>query len=300
MALCCGGLKRFCRVCARRRRKVISIRRGLSYAGAMMIARCLTLLLTLTLGPAQATTQDDVLAASLVPGWTTDGGKRMAGLDLTLAQGWKTYWRSPGDAGIPPGFDWSMSENVKSVRIHWPVPTVFQTAGMTTIGYHDEVILPLEVTPVDPSQPVILAVTVELGVCDEICMPAHVELQAELPAKGAPDARIKAALADRAMTADEAGLSGLSCAVEPISDGLRLTAEMRLRDPGAPEVVAFETGDANIWVAQSVTERDGGTLMAMTELVLPAGAPFALDRSAVTLTILAEGRAVEVQGCPAP
>ncbi|MBL9053234.1 MAG: hypothetical protein JNN02_05845 [Tabrizicola sp.] len=265
----------------------------------MKSARPLALLFALALGPAQATTQDDVLFAQLVPGWTTETGKRMAGLDLTLAPGWKTYWRSPGEAGIPPSFDWSMSENVKSVRIHWPVPTVFESAGMMTIGYHDRVVLPLEVTPVDPALPVRLDVSVDLGVCDKICIPAHVQLEAGLPVDGTPNPYINAALADRAITAAEAGLSGLGCTVDLIADGLRLTARMRLRDPGVEEVVVFETGDPEVWVAGAVTERQGGELVTMTELVPPEGAPFALDRSDVTLTILAAGGAVEVRGCPA-
>jgi hypothetical protein len=75
---------------------------------------------------------------------------------------------------------------------------------------------------------------------------------------------------------------------------------MRLRDPGVVEVVAFETADPAVWVAQAVTAREGGELVTMTELVPPDGAPFALDRSTVTLTILAGGGAVEVRGCPAP
>lgn len=193
-----------------------------------------------------------------------------------------------------------MSENVKSVRIHWPVPTLFETSGILTIGYHDRVILPLEVVPVDPSLPVRLDLAVDLGVCDQICMPAHVRLAAALPVDGASNKAIKAALADRAETADEAGLSGLACTVDPIADGLRLTARMRLGDPGVVEVVAFETADPAVWVAQAVTERDGADLVAMTELVPPDGAPFALDRSTVTLTILSASHAVEVRGCPAP
>lgn len=275
-----------------------------SYAGRMMtLARPLAVLMALAIVAAvaaEATTQDEVLSASLLSGWTTEGGNRMAGLDLTLAPGWKTYWRSPGDAGIPPSFDWSMSENVKSVQIHWPAPSFFEAAGMTSIGYRDRVILPLEVTPVDPSKPVRLAVTADLGVCDEICLPAHVELSTELPVEGAPEQQITAALADRAASADEAGLSGLGCTVEPIADGLRLTARMRLPDPGGKEVVAFETADPAVWVAQADTNRDGEELVTMTELVPPAGAPFTLDRSTVTLTILAADRAVEVRGCPAP
>jgi DsbC/DsbD-like thiol-disulfide interchange protein len=256
--------------------------------------------LALIAAPALATTQEDVLQGQLRPGWKLENGGHMAAVELMLAPGWKTYWRSPGDAGIPPSFDWSGSENVKSVRLHWPAPVVFHTNGMQTIGYHDSLILPVEITPENPSEPIRLRVRMELGVCDEICLPAALDLATDLTAPGAPDASIKAALAQRAATAQEAGITGVSCSIDPIKDGLRLTARLGLPDPGLPEVVAFETADRTVWVAEAVTERQGGELVAMTELVPPNGAPFALDRSKVTMTILAATGAVEVKGCPAP
>lgn len=257
------------------------------------------LLLALS-APALATTQDDVIAATLRTGWQMENGRQMTALDLMLAPGWKTYWRSPGDAGIPPSFDWSGSKNLKSVRIHWPAPSVFETNGMQTIGYHDRLILPLEVTAIDPSQPVRLAVTVDLGVCDKICLPATLSLSSELAPPGGPDADISSALSQRAATPGEAGLTQVSCSIDPIADGLRLTARMRLPDPGSSEVVAFETADPTVWVAEAVTHRDGGDLVSVTELVPQAGQPFALDRSTVTVTILSHGGAVEVRGCPSP
>lgn len=265
-----------------------------------MLARLAILTSLVTLGPAYATTQDDVLSAALVQGWQTATGSHMAAVDLMLAPGWKTYWRSPGDAGIPPSFDWSGSQNVASVSIHWPAPSVFQANGMQTIGYHDRLLLPVEVQPIDPALPVVLSVRLELGVCDEICLPAMVSLRSDLVAPGAPDAGISAALAARAATAREAGVTSVACTVEPISDGLRLTARMRLPDPGTAEVVAVETADPAIWVAEAQAERTANELVAVTELVPPEGAPFALDRSGLTLTILAGGGAVEVRGCPAP
>ena len=141
-----------------------------------MLARLALMTSLAALGPAQATTQDDVLSAALVPGWQTPSGSHMAAVNLTLAPGWKTYWRSPGDAGIPPSFNWSGSQNVGSVRIHWPAPSVFHSNGMQSIGYHDHLLLPVEVKPLDPSLPVVLSLKMELGVCDEICLPATVML----------------------------------------------------------------------------------------------------------------------------
>jgi DsbC/DsbD-like thiol-disulfide interchange protein len=281
------------------RRKVISLAKVTLY-GAGMTRTVISLLLALTTTTAAATTQDDVLSAILRPGWQMDSGAHMAAMDMTLAPGWKTYWRSPGEAGIPPSFDWSGSTNVKSVHIHWPAPSVFETNGMQTIGYHDRLLLPIEVVAVDPSMPVKLQVSVDLGVCDEICLPANLALIADLMPPGAPDEGIRSALKTLATSALDAGVTTVSCVVDPIADGLRLTARMRLPDPGSPEVVAFETADPAVWVSEAVTQREGGELVTMTELVPPDGAPFALDRSGVVMTILSQGRAIEVRGCPAP
>ena len=269
----------------------------ISYLAAMFRTAATLAILA---APALATTQDDVLAAQLRPGWQTENGGYMAAIELQLASGWKTYWRSPGDAGIPPSFDWSGSENVKSVRLHWPAPEVFEANGMQTIGYHERLVLPVEITPQDPSRPVRLSLVMALGVCDEICLPATVDLTSDLTAPGAPDESIKAALQARAETAGEAGVTGVACLVDPIDDGLRLTARVRLPDPGHPEVVAFETADRQVWVSEAITQRQGGELVSTAELVPPNGAPFALDRSGITMTILAAGGAVEVRGCPAP
>lgn len=254
----------------------------------------------LSAGPALATTQDDVLSAAILNGWQMENGHHMAAISLTLAPNWKTYWRAPGDAGIPPLFDWSGSSNVQAVTIHWPSPQVFHTNGMQTVGYHDAVILPIEVTPRDPSQPVALRAQVDLGVCKDICMPAAVQLQADLTAPGKPDSAIRAALKSRPHSPAEAGLARISCTVDPIADGLRLTAMLTLPERGRNEVVVFEAGDSAVWVSETVTTRDGAVLTSVADMVTGSGAPFALDRSAVTVTVLGEGRSVEILGCPAP
>jgi DsbC/DsbD-like thiol-disulfide interchange protein len=258
-------------------------------------------LFALLAAPALAETQDDILSAQIRTGWQTKSGGHMAALEMELSPGWKTYWRAPGDAGIPPVFDWSGSENLRSVRVHWPSPVVFHTNGMQTIGYHDAVVLPLEVVARDPSRPVKLRAEVSMGVCKDICMPASLSLSATLDGKGAPDPAITRALDARPQTAAEAGLRAISCDVAPISDGLRLTARIGLPERGGQEVVVVETTDPSVWVAEAESARQGRTLTAVTDLVPGAGAPFALDRAGLTVTVLGDGgRAVEIKGCPAP
>jgi len=276
-----------------------------AYVGAMIkrhihLTAAALLLCLSGVADARTTAQEDVLDGQLLPGWQMKSGAHMAAIQLDLAPGWKTYWRAPGDAGIPPQFDWSASENLKSVRMHWPAPTVFHTNGFLTIGYTDGLVLPVEVEPIDPSRPVTLRATVDLGICHDICMPAFLDLSADIIAPGAPDQAIRAALKAQPITAKDAGVGNVSCTVDPITDGLRITASITLPQQPGEETVAFETTDPRVWVAESTATRTGKTLVAVTEMVGPTGAPFALDRSGVRMTVISDRGAVEIQGCPAP
>lgn len=250
--------------------------------------------------PALAFSQEDVLTGGIRAGWQAEGGAHMTALHISLAPGWKTYWRSPGDAGIPPSFDWTGSENIGAVRFHWPRPHVFDLNGMTTVGYHGELVLPIEVIPADPAHPVRLKGRVELGVCDDICIPATLDFDSLITGPGAPDPLIAAALADRPLSGRAAGLRDIGCDVTPIEDGLRITARIDLPAPTGQETVVFENAAAHIWISEASARRDGGVLLASADMVPPQGKPFILDRSAVTVTVISADRAVEIRGCPAP
>ncbi len=245
-------------------------------------------------------TPGEVVKAEVLPGWVTSRGTRMAALRLTLAPGWKTYWRAPGDTGIPPQFDWSGSRNLARVTLHWPSPRVFNDGGLRTIGYKRELVLPIEITPKDPSAPVELVANVDLGVCESICVPASLSFSAPLSGRGAPDPAIEAALAARPLTAREAGISGVTCALEPISDGVRVTARIPAQRIGGREVAVIEPGNPRIWASETETRREAGSLMASAELVPPAGQAMALSRKALRVTLLGNGRAIDIQGCDSP
>lgn len=276
------------------------ILRGMIRILSLAAMALLALSLLPAIGHARTTSKDQVLQAALLPGWQIKAGTHMAGVRIDLAPGWKTYWRSPGDAGIPPQFDWSGSENLKSVRIHWPAPIVFHTNGYQTIGYKGGVVLPVELVAKDPSRPVVLRSRIDLGICRDICMPATVELQTLIAAPGAPDPAIRAALKASPISAKAAGLTHVACKVEPISDGLRITASLTLPPQSGDEDVAFEAADPGIWVSESQSERQGGQLISTAEMVGPGGQPFALDRSSLTLTVISGAGAIEIHGCPAP
>lgn len=238
----------------------------------------------------------EVAQFTILPGWRTPEGTHMAGLRITLAPGWKTYWRAPGDAGIPPELDWSGSRNLAEVAFHWPVPEVFHQNGLRSIGYAGEVLLPMELVPAGPGA-IGLSAELSIGVCEDVCMPMHVRLRAELTPGARPDPRIGAALRDRPMTEAEAGVASVRCTIEPIDDGLRMRAEIAMPALSGDEVAVFETADPRIWVSESVVSRQGGALLAETDMVPPNGKPFFLNRSDVRITVIGGDSAVDIRGC---
>jgi DsbC/DsbD-like thiol-disulfide interchange protein len=263
---------------------------------------CLVLAVLMLLpAPSQAQTEahspSDVVELELIEGWRRADGTHMAGLLIRLAPGWKTYWRSPGEAGIPPRLDLNFRNGLLGAAIHWPVPEVFSSNGMNSIGYSTDVVFPLELVLAEGQGALRLSGQLEIGVCHDICMPVTLPLRGTLPAGGRPDPRIAAALADRPLTAAEAGAGAVTCAITPISDGLRLAARIPLPRLGGSETVVFELPDPSIWISEAEVTRDGGVLHATADLVPAAAGPFALDRSTLRMTVLAQGRAVELTGC---
>lgn len=239
-----------------------------------------------------------VLKAELIDGPRTEAGHEMAAMRLVLAPGWKTYWRAPGEAGIPPRFNWSGSENLAGVVIHWPRPAMFDVNGLRTFGYHDTLVLPIEITAKNPAAPVRLKAAVDLGVCDEICVPMTLALTGQIEPGGTAVPEIRKALADQPEMARKAGLSAAHCKAEPIRDGMRLTGLLTLPPVGPEEVAVVELADESVWVSPAATTRNGEDLQATVDLVPSSAQPFAVNRSDIRITVFGStGRAVELQGC---
>nr|WP_319947575.1 protein-disulfide reductase DsbD domain-containing protein [uncultured Shimia sp.] len=250
--------------------------------------------------PASAQSYDLVVQADVLPGWRAENGQHTAAIRISLNPGWKTYWRAPGDAGIPPTFVWRGSKNIRDIQIAWPTPDVMDQNGMRSIGYHDEVILPVTITPNDPSKPIRLKSRMDIGVCRDICVPQRLTVTGDLGAEQTKrDGRIAAALADRPYSEKEAKVKQVTCRISPAKDGLDVLVKVKMPSAGGEEVAVIETNDPRVWVAEAATSRNGGTLTARTQMVHVDGKGFMLDRSAMRITVLGTSHAVDIHGCEA-
>lgn len=242
-------------------------------------------------GAAQAQSFGEPAVGEILPGWREDGGRHMAGLSIKLSPGWKTYWRSPGDGGIPPQFNWSGSKNLKSVHVQFPVPQVMHHNGLQSIGYDRDVVFALVAHAADPSAPIALRGEIDIGVCEDVCIPMRLSVVGILPETGAPDTAIATSLSNQPVS------NGMfACDIEPIADGLRLRATAP--DPGIDaEVAVIEPGEPGVWTSRSAIKRQGDDLVTEVEMVPPTAQPFALARNNVRLTLIGNGGAVEMIGC---
>lgn len=251
-------------------------------------------------GPASAQFQgrsaDDVVQVTLLEGWRVSETRHMAGIQIRLAPGWKTYWRAPGEGGVPTVLRLSDADGVTGMAIHWPRPEVFFANGMRSIGYRDDVILPLEFA-VDQDGTIEIEGRLDMGVCLDVCMPITLDLEGLLPDLPTRVPAIGTALSDRPLTAGEAGAGRATCALEPISDGLRVTVTTNLPPVGNDETVVVEHADPMIWVSEAVTRRDGSRVTAVADIVPPVAGPFALNRSDLRITVIGSRMAVELDNC---
>lgn len=248
--------------------------------------------------PVQADPYENAVQLDVLPGWRMDDGQHMAALRLSLAKGWKTYWRSPGDAGVPPMFDWRRSKNITGAEIIWPTPVVFSQSGMRSVGYSGEVILPLKLSTRDKNGALRLKGVIDIGVCKEICVPRRMKINVTLPAdQNRPVPAIAAAMAERPFNRQEAGVTSVKCTFSPDEDGYGLIAKVKMPSTGSPEYAVVETANPQIWVPESKVSRKGNMLTIKTKLVHVAGESFLIDRSGIRLTVLGSRHAVDIRGC---
>ena len=239
--------------------------------------------------------QSDVHSAVRLLAGSRSGAVLLGGIAVQLQPGWKTYWRTPGDSGVPPRFDFSKSDNVEAVTVLWPAPLKFDDgAGGHSLGYHDTVVLPLRIVLKSADKPVTLRADIGYAVCAKLCIP--VEANAEL------------AFTSVASTEDSALFAALETVPKPanVGDPNPLTIRAVKREgasevtvdvvaPDAREVSLFVEGPTPDWalpVPTPVEQSPPGVKRFSFKLDgLPPGAK--PDGAALKLTLVGPEKAYE-------
>lgn len=225
-----------------------------------------------------------------------------AGLHIRLEPHWKTYWRSPGDAGLPPALDWAGSTNLGTATLAYPAPHRFQLFGLETYGYETEVVFPLTLPVAQPGQPQHLALAATVLVCSDICIPANFSFTLDLPAGPATPDPAAANLIDRYANTVPGDGAAAGLAIGPVAattagpnGGLRI--EATAREPFEAPDLFVEGAPGDAFAAPRITTSEGGRrLVAEIDRIQAAtDPPAALTGSPLVLTLVDGPRSVEAE-----
>ena len=226
------------------------------------------------------------------------------GLQFRMADGWKIYWRSPGDAGYPPAIDWNGSENLAQADIAWPAPMRFSILGFETVGYEKEVVLPITARLQRPGEAISLEARVDYLTCAEICVPYAAALHLTIPAGPAVASGFAEVIETWTRRIPDAGGEALTLAtVESTTDeeGMQLKVVARALEPfTAPDI--FIEGPAELaFAAPRVRLGDGGRT-AVLDIAIDAGGDIgrSLAGEPLTLTLVDGVRSIEREITVAP
>ena len=220
-----------------------------------------------------------------------------AGVEIKLTRGWHTYWRYPGDAGVPPRFDWRGSENLAGVEVLWPAPERILAGGSISIGYERDVIFPLRIRPADPARPVKLALKLEYAVCEKLCVPAEARVRLDVPASGAaPVPALTAAEATVPRRVKLGAAGSLAIVGVKLERGAVPRALVTARVPVGQKFDLFAEGPTEEW-ALPVPEKIAVEAGLVRYVIPLEGAPSAANPipSMLRLTLVVGEQAIEVE-----
>jgi DsbC/DsbD-like thiol-disulfide interchange protein len=180
-------------------------------------------------------------------------GGSLAGFEIRLAPGAITYWRDPGDAGVPPVFDFAGSDNVAKVELVFPAPKrIKESDGGEAFGYDSDVVFPLKIEASDPAKPVTLKLHASFAVCEKICLPAEARLSLTLPgAHSTYSALVEATLAAAPRVVEAKAFGELT---PDGADGWRLCAPSE----AGPARDLFVEPPAGWWVSAAAAPGEAG------------------------------------------
>lgn len=114
----------------------------------------------------------------------------LVGLHIVLEKDWHTYWKNPGDSGLPLTIKWTLPEGFSAGPIRWPAPERLPVPPMMNYGYSGEVLFPVEITPPAHvgTQRVTIAGAFDWLECEEECVPAEAKLDLEVSVRDEPPA----------------------------------------------------------------------------------------------------------------
>lgn len=233
----------------------------------------------------------------LIAGANKNGDAQLrGGIEIKMQPGWKTYWRYPGDSGVPPHFDFSGSENLKDVKVLYPAPHLFTDETGQSLGYKEKVIIPLAVSPQQPGKPVRLRLKIDYAVCEKLCVPA--EGRAELVLEVGESSHNSELVAAEGRVPKQVAAAQAGLTARRVNSGRKPLVAVDLGAPTNQTVELFVEGPTPQWalpIPKPVQAAPAGRAQFIFEL---DGLPPGVDPKSqldLTFTVVTGERAIEVK-----
>ena len=219
-----------------------------------------------------------------------------AGIEIKMQPGWKTYWRYPGDSGVPPRFDFSGSENLKDAKVLFPAPHLFTDETGHSLGYKNSAIFPLVIAPQQPGKPVRLRMKIDYAVCEKLCVPA--EGSAELTLGSGASARNADLSAAEARVPKTVPAAQIGLTAKRVNAAAKPMVAVDLAAPAGQAVELFVEGPTPEWALPIPTPAQGAPTGRARFTFELDGLPPGVDPKGnfdLTFTVVTGERALEVK-----
>ena len=226
--------------------------------------------------------------ARLVSAGAMEGGAYRAGVEIALDGNALTYWRNPGDAGVPPEFDFTASSNLARADVAYPAPERHDEDGSEVFGWRRNVIFPLNVQPRDPSKPVTLTLMLRYAACEKICIPSEGRMQLTISPGGPATAQAARIAHWAALVPRPAAQADASIKLEPVAGADKPTWRVTASPAEAGSALFAEGEDG--WFFDTRGANGGAFKLSLAER--PAGAA---SMTSVRLTLRRPSGAVEFE-----
>ena len=219
-----------------------------------------------------------------------------AGIEIKMQPGWKTYWRYPGDSGVPPRFDFSGSENLKDAKVLFPAPHLFTDETGHSLGYKNSTIFPLVIAPQQPGKPVRLRMKIDYAVCEKLCVPA--EGSAELTLGSSASSHNADLSAAEARVPKSVPAAQIVLTAKRVTAAAKPTVNVDFATPAGQSVELFVEGPTPEWALPIPTPVQGAPAGRARFAFELDGLPPGVDPKGnfdLTFTVVTGERALEVK-----
>ena len=224
-----------------------------------------------------------------------ENGSIRAVLDVDLLPGWKTYWRDPGDAGVPPSVGIDGSTNIKSIKMDFPPPERVDDGYSIWAGYIYPVAFPLTLAQERAGESSVLEAAVFLGICESICIPFQTHFSVAIDADRTPS-RFETRRVEKAYAGlPEASGEEFRIVDSGLSDDQDALVVSVAHPASNAETEVFLTGPTGWYFDIPKNTRNDGEVSTFRIPIVDSSEGQSLSGQSVQLLVKAAKRSIETQ-----